>query len=216
MCEAHDATTDVDADAAAAADAETSGGPSGVGHRLRKQGVTEAERYGQLALKRHLGALNRRPAAARPSRVEYALSSMGQLETASALLGVWPGDKAPRQPAPRHDLEGRSAAADGAGARGGVAVAAHDAPAFATGRSLLTIGGDNFTWPSRPTSCAQYGGAWRTTSVGAGREPRSATSARREFVADQRRHGAGAGAAWARRPSGQAAAPARGCAGHTT
>ena len=52
---------------------------------------SQAELYGYPALRRHLQALSSRPLVDRPRLIEYALSSMGQLEDClEALLGVRP------------------------------------------------------------------------------------------------------------------------------
>ena len=68
----------------------------------------EAERYGLRALQRHLKVLSDRPVAQRPTAVEYACSSLGQLDDIlQPLLGVRPNYKqAPRMAVRGAFLEG--------------------------------------------------------------------------------------------------------------
>ena len=121
--------------------------------------VVEAELYGQLALKRHLeAALKGRGEAERPTRVEFALSSMGQLkDILEPLLGQHcselgaSGLRKPDKHASRAFLTG-TASTTGQPAKAYVIwpTLMETLPAFAKGKGLLTIGGgkNTMTGPS--------------------------------------------------------------------
>ena len=122
--------------------------------------VCEADLYGLRALRRHLRPLSERPAAMRPSVVEFACSSLGQLEDImQPLLGSHPANAG--------GTEWRKANCNGRapdkgafrqGCAPGVVPRAvlvwpsltESLPAFAHGKGLLTIGGgkNTMTGPS--------------------------------------------------------------------
>ncbi|KAL1511549.1 hypothetical protein AB1Y20_006343 [Prymnesium parvum] len=126
---------------------------------LASDGMAEAELYGQMALKRHLReAMAGREARHRPSRVEYALSSMGRLEDImESLLGRLPGDGRggvcrpdPKVRAPRSFLEGSTPQPNGMCADAWVVwpSLASTLPAFSRSSlqpGLLTAGGGKNT-----------------------------------------------------------------------
>ncbi|EOD40224.1 hypothetical protein EMIHUDRAFT_251268, partial [Emiliania huxleyi CCMP1516] len=112
----------------------------------------EAERYGLRALQRHLKVLSDRPVAQRPTAVEYACSSLGQLDDIlQPLLGVRPNYKqAPRMAVRGAFLEGLHKPPHGAAARLVWPSLTASLPAFARGKGMLTIGGgkNTMTGPS--------------------------------------------------------------------